>query len=205
MAHSVAQFVPMVIDQSPHGERAYDIYSRLLNDRIVFLAGPIHDTMANTVIAQLLYLHSKDPKKDIQLYINSPGGQVYAGLAIYDTMQHLSCPISTIAVGMAASMATPILAAGTKGKRFSLPHSIIHIHQPMGQAGGQASDIEIDAKEILRLKDVYVDLLAKHSKQTPKKIMKDIDRDFNMTAKEALEYGIIDTIISEDGGATAKK
>ena len=189
------QYVPIVIDQSPRGERVYDIFSRLLNERIVFLAGGINDLMANTVIAQLLYLQSKDPKKDIQVYINSPGGQAYAGMAIYDTIRHLKCDVSTIAVGTAASAATPLLAAGTKGKRFSLAHSIIHIHQPLGQAGGQASDIEIDAKEILRLKDLYAEILAKHTKQTKKRIIKDMDRDFYMTPEEAKVYGVIDEII----------
>lgn len=189
------QYVPMVIDQSPHGDRAYDIFSRLLNERIVFVAGPIHDMMANTVIAQLLYLQSKDSKKDIQIYINSPGGAAYAGLAIYDTIMHLQCGVSTIAVGTAASAATPLLAAGTKGKRYSLAHSIIHIHQPLGQAGGQATDIEIDAKEILRLRDDYAAILAKHTKKNQKQILKDMDRDYYMTPKEALTYGIIDKVI----------
>lgn len=192
---SVMQYVPMVIDQSPHGDRAYDIFSRLLNERIVFVAGTIHDLMANSIIAQLLYLQSKDSKKEIQIYINSPGGAAYAGLAIYDTMRHLTCPISTIAVGTAASAATPLLAAGTKGKRYSLAHAIIHIHQPLGQAGGQASDIEIDAKEILRLRDDYADILAKHTSKSKKQIIKDMDRDFYMTPEMAKEYGIIDQVI----------
>lgn len=196
MENPTFQYVPMVIDQSPYGERAYDIYSRLLVERIVFMAGPISDTMANTVIAQLLYLQSKDAKKDIQLYINSPGGQAYAGLAIYDTVMHMTCDVSTIAVGTAASAATPILAAGTKGKRFALPNTMIHIHQPLGQAGGQASDIEIDAKEILRLKDVYTQILANHSKKSLKQIAKDMDRDFYMTPEQAKEYGLIDQVIT---------
>lgn len=186
----------MVIDQSPHGDRAYDIFSRLLNERIVFVAGPIEDAMANSVIAQLLYLQSKDPQKDIQVYINSPGGQAYAGLAIYDTINHLKCGVSTIAIGTAASAATPLLAAGTKGKRYSLSHAIIHIHQPLGQVGGQASDIEIDAKEIIRLRDDYAEILAKHTKKTKTRIIKDMDRDYYMTPPEALAYGIIDKIIS---------
>ncbi len=190
------QYIPMVIDQSPHGDRAYDIFSRLLNERIVFVAGPIEDAMANSVIAQLLYLQSKDPQKDIQVYINSPGGQAYAGLAIYDTINHLKCGVSTIAIGTAASAATPLLAAGTKGKRYSLSHAIIHIHQPLGQVGGQASDIEIDAKEIIRLRDDYAEILAKHTKKTKTRIIKDMDRDYYMTPPEALAYGIIDKIIS---------
>jgi len=191
------QAVPVVVETDPRGfERVYDIYSRLLKERIVFLTGPIVDASANIIIAQLLHLQAEDPKKDIKMYINSPGGSAYAGLAIYDTMCHLKPNITTIAVGTAASAATLLLAAGTKGKRFSLPHSLIHIHQPIGQAGGQASDIAIDAKEILRLKDLYANILAKHTRQRRTKITRDIDRDFYMTAQQAKEYGIIDKIIA---------
>ncbi|MCG2685814.1 ATP-dependent Clp protease proteolytic subunit, partial [Candidatus Parcubacteria bacterium] len=158
--------------------------------------GPIVDASANVIIAQLLHLRAEDPKKDIKMYINSPGGSAYAGLAIYDTMRHLKPDITTIAVGTAASAASLLLAAGTEGKRFSLPHSLIHIHQPIGQAGGQASDIEIDAREILRLKELYANILAKHTHQRRLKIVKDMDRDFYMTAAQAKEYGIIDKIIA---------
>ena len=188
-------YLPVVIEKSISGERAYDIYSRLLEERIVFLSGPITDEVANNTIAQLLYLQSIDPKKDIKMYINSPGGSIYAGLAIYDTMQHLKCDISTIAVGTAASMASVLLAAGTKGKRMSLPNSVIVIHQPMGGAQGQASDIEITAKEILRIKDLTLSVLAKHAGQKKEKVKNDADRDFYMTASEAKKYGIIDKVI----------
>lgn len=189
------QYIPFVVEKTARGERVYDIYSRLLEERIVFLSGPINDFVANIVIAQLLYLQSKDPNLDIQMYINSPGGSAYNGLAIYDTMQHLRCAVSTIAVGVTASAATPLLASGEKRKRYSLPNSVIHIHQPIGQAGGQASDIEIDAKEILRLKELYANILVKHTGQSKKKVLKDIDRDFYMTPEIAKEYGIIDKII----------
>lgn len=188
-------YIPFVVEQDARGERAYDIYSRLLKERIVFVAGPINDIAANTIIAQLLYLQSQDAKKDIQIYINSPGGSAYAGLAVYDTMMHLKPNISTIAIGAAASAATLLLSAGTKGKRFSLPHSIIHIHQPAGEARGQATDIEIDAKEILRLKKLFAEKLAEHTGQTVRKIIKDSDRDYYMTAEQAKEYGIIDKVI----------
>lgn len=192
------QYIPIVIDQSPRGDRAFDIFSKMLEERVVFVGGPIHDFMANTIIAQLLFLQSADEKKDINIYINSPGGSAYAGMAIYDTIRHLKPDVSTIAVGTAASAATLLLAAGTRGKRYSLPHSVIHIHQPMGQLGGQASDIEIDAKEILRLKKLYADTLAKHTAQKPSRVLKDIDRDFYMTAKEAKEYGIIDKVLDAE-------
>jgi ATP-dependent Clp protease protease subunit len=187
--------VPFVVEQTPRGERAYDIFSRLLEERIVFLAGPISDALANVVIAQLLLLQQQDPKKEIKMYINSPGGSAYAAFAIYDTMTQLQTPISTIAVGMAASAATLILAAGNKGKRMALSHALVHIHQPLGQAGGQASDIEITAKEILRLKDLYAEILATHTGQKKEKVLQDIDRDLNMTPKEAQNYGIIDKIV----------
>lgn len=187
--------LPFVVEQNNRGERAYDIYSRLLKERIVFVAGPINDINANTIIAQLLFLQSENPKKDIRLYINSPGGGVYSGLAIYDTIQQLKPDIQTIAIGTVASAATLLLAAGTKDKRFSLPHSIIHMHQPIGQIQGQASDIEIDAKEILRLKKLFAEVLAGHTGQAVKKITHDSDRDFYMTAEQAKEYGIIDEVL----------
>jgi len=197
------QYIPIILEKSPHGDRMFDIFSKLLEERIVFVSGPIHDMMANAVIAQLLYLQSNNEKKDISMYINSPGGSAYAGMAIYDTIRHMKPDVSTIAVGTAASAATLLLAAGTKGKRYSLPHSVLHIHQPMGQLGGQASDIEIDAKEILRLKKLYAETLSYHTGQTMKKVMKDIDRDFYMTAKEGKEYGIIDEVINTE--RTTKK
>lgn len=187
--------VPYIVEQTPRGERISDIFSRLLKERIVFLAGPISDALANIVIAQLLLLQQQDPKKEIKMYINSPGGSAYAAFAIYDTMQQLSNPISTIAVGVAASAATLILASGTKGKRAALSHALVHMHQPLGEAGGQATDIEITAKEILRLKDLYAETLAKHANQTKTKVVKDIDRDVNMTPEEAKRYGLIDKII----------
>lgn len=187
--------VPFVVEQTPRGERAFDIFSRLLEERIIFVSGPITDGVANAVIAQLLLLQQKDPNKEIKMYVNSPGGSAYASFAIYDTMQHLKTPLSTIAVGTTASAATALLAAGNKGKRFALPHSVIHIHQPVGQVGGQATDIEISAKEILRLKNLYAETLAKHTGQTKTKVLKDIDRDLFMTPEEAKSYGIIDKII----------
>ena len=185
-------FVPMVVEQSSRGERAYDIYSRLLKDRIIFIGGPIEDHMANLVIAQLLFLEAEDPEKDIHVYINSPGGVVTAGLAIYDTMQYIKAPVSTICLGMAASMAALLLTAGEKGKRFALPYSRIMIHQPLGGAQGQATDIEIQAKEILRLKQVLNEILAKNCNQKLPKIIKDTERDFFMSADESCAYGLID-------------
>lgn len=188
-------YVPIVVEQSEKGERAYDIYSRLLEERIVFITGHIDDDLADTVIAQLLYLQSKDSQKDVYMYINSPGGQAYAGLAIYDTVKHLKCDVSTICVGMAASAATVLLSAGAKGKRLSLPHSMIHIHQPVGEAGGQATDIKIQAEEILRLKNLILELLVADTGQPREKVERDIDRDFYMTAAQAKEYGVIDEVI----------
>jgi len=199
------QYIPIIMERSPHGDRMFDIFSKLLEERIVFVTGPIYDMMANTVIAQLLFLQSNDAKKDISMYINSPGGSAYAGLAIYDTIRHMKPDVSTIAVGTAASAATLLLAAGKKGKRYSLPHSVIHIHQPMGQLGGQASDIEIDAKEILRLKRLYAQTLSNHTGQTLKKVVKDIDRDFYMTAEEGKKYGIIDEVIDTEKRAKKAK
>jgi len=185
----------MVIDKSPMGERAYDIYSRLLKDRIIFIGGLIDDEMANSVIAQLLFLESEDPKKDISLYINSPGGSVSDGMAIYDTMQHVKPDISTICVGIAASMGALLLAGGAKGKRYALPNSRVMIHQVLGGAQGQASDIEIHAKEILKWKSKLNEILAKHSGQPIEKVEKDTDRDFFMEAPEAKQYGIVDEVL----------
>lgn len=187
--------IPTVIEKSQYGERAYDIYSRLLKDRIVFLAGPINDVVANSVIAQFLFLASQSPKKDIQLYINSPGGSVTAGLAIYDTMQYVNCPISTVCLGLAGSMAATILAAGEKGKRFALPNSEILLHQVAGGVTGEAIEIEITAKQILKIKDQLNKILAKHTGQPLERIEKDTDRDFYLSSQEAKEYGIIDQVI----------
>ncbi|MCL6590844.1 MAG: ATP-dependent Clp endopeptidase proteolytic subunit ClpP [Firmicutes bacterium] len=191
--------VPMVVEQTNRGERAYDIYSRLLKDRIVFIGGPIDDIMANLVIAQLLFLESEDPDKDVFLYINSPGGAVYSGLAMYDTIQYIKPQVTTICVGIAASMAALLLAAGSKGKRFALPHSRVLIHQPhmQGGVGGQATDIEIQAKEILKVRDIGNKILARHTGQPLEKIERDVDRDYWMSAEEAKEYGIIDDIFSK--------
>lgn len=193
----MSALVPMVVEQTNRGERAYDIYSRLLKDRIIFLGGPIDDYVANLVIAQMLFLESEDPEKDIYLYINSPGGVVYSGLAIYDTMQLVRPDVSTICVGMAASMAALLLSAGTKGKRFALPYSRIMIHQPLGRAGGQASEIEIEAREIMRVKETLNHILHKHTGQPLDRIERDTDRNFYMSAQEALEYGIIDGVLEQ--------
>ncbi len=187
--------IPTVIEKSMHGERAYDIYSRLLKERIIFLGGPVNDGLANTIIAQLLFLEHEDPKKDIQLYINSPGGSVSAGLAIYDTMQYVKLDVSTICVGMAASMGAVLLNGGAKAKRNPLPNAEIMLHQVMGGVEGQAVEIEITAKHILKIKDKLNQILAKHTGQPLAKIEKDTDRDYYMTPAEAKEYGVIDTII----------
>jgi len=189
--------IPIVVEQTSRGERAYDIYSRLLKDRIIFLGTPIDDIVANTVIAQLLFLDADDPDKDIYVYINSPGGIVTAGLAIYDTMNYLKSPVSTICIGQAASMAALLLASGTKGKRFSLPHSRIMIHQPMGGFQGQATDIEIHAREILKLKETLNTILANHTGQPMEKIQSDTDRDFFMSGADAKTYGIVDEVITK--------
>ena len=186
----------MVVERSNRGERAYDIYSRLLKDRIVFLGGPIDDNVANVVVAQLLFLESEDPDKDIHLYINSPGGVVTAGLAIYDTMQYISPDVSTICIGQAASMGSLLLAAGAKGKRFALPLARIMIHQPLGGAQGQSTDIQIQAKEILRLREIGNDILVKHTGQERDKVIADTERDNFMNAEEAKEYGLIDEVIT---------
>ncbi|MDD4278338.1 ATP-dependent Clp endopeptidase proteolytic subunit ClpP [Candidatus Sumerlaeota bacterium] len=189
-------YIPYVVEQSDRGERSYDIYSRLLKDRIIFLGTTIDDAVANAVIAQMLFLESEDPDKDINIYINSPGGVVTSGLAIYDTMQFIKPAVSTICIGQAASMAAVLLAAGADGKRYALPNARIMIHQPLGGAQGQASDIEIQTQEILRIKSVLNDILASHCKQPVDKIKKDADRDFFMGASEALAYGLIDKVVS---------
>jgi ATP-dependent Clp protease protease subunit len=191
----------MVVETSSRGERAFDIYSRLLKDRIVFIGTPIDDGVANTVIAQLLFLAGEDSERDINLYINSPGGSITAGLAIYDTMQYIKPRISTICIGLAASMGTVLLAGGHKGMRFSLPHATIHIHQPVGQTQGQATDIEIEAREILRLRDLLYDVVVKHTGQPREKIERDSDRNFFMSPTAAVEYGIIDHVIADLGKA----
>lgn len=192
--------IPMVIETSARGERAFDIYSLLLKERIVFLGMPITDQVANLVIAQLLYLEREDPDKDISLYINCPGGIISAGLAIYDTMQLLRCDISTICVGLAASMGTLLLCAGTKGKRYALPNSTIHMHQPVGGAQGQAADIAIAAKEILRLQDIIRTIISKHTGQPYEKVARDTDRDFYLNPEQAKEYGLIDEILIRPEG-----
>ncbi len=190
-------YPPIVIEQTPRGERNYDIYSRLLKDNIIFLGTEIDDSVANAVVAQMLFLESEDPDKDIQIYINSPGGSVTAGLAIYDTMQFVKNDIVTYCIGQAASMGALLLTAGTKGKRFSLPNSRIMIHQPSGGARGQATEIEIAYKEIQRMKDMLNEILAKHSGQKLAKVAKDVDRDYFMSAQEALDYGLIDKVMTE--------
>ncbi|HLE40520.1 MAG TPA: ATP-dependent Clp endopeptidase proteolytic subunit ClpP [Nitrospirota bacterium] len=197
--------IPIVVEQTSRGERAYDIYSRLLKDRIIFLGTAIDDIVANTVIAQLLFLEADDPDKDIYLYINSPGGVVTSGLAIYDTMNYIKCPVSTICIGQAASMGALLLGAGTKGKRFSLPHSRMMIHQPMGGFQGQATDIEIHAKEILNLKDTLNKILSAHTGQPLEKIQTDTDRDFFMSGEEAKLYGLVDEVIAKKIMRSAKE
>jgi ATP-dependent Clp protease protease subunit len=187
--------VPIVVERSNRGERAYDIYSRLLKDRIIFLGDAIEDHVANLVIAQLLFLAAEDPEKDVNLYINSPGGVVTAGLAIYDTMQYLKCPVSTICLGQASSMGALLLTAGTKGKRFALPHARIMIHQPLGGVQGQATDIDIQAREILRMRETLNGILVHHTGQSMESIRRDTDRDFFMSPEQAREYGLIDEVI----------
>ena len=191
----MSYYVPMVVETSGRGERAYDIYSRLLKERIIFLGGPIDDSVANVVVAQMLFLESEDPDKDIHLYINSPGGVVTAGLAIYDTMQYIKPDVSTICVGQAASMGSILLTAGAKGKRYALPHARIMIHQPLGGAQGQSTDIQIQAEEILRLREVGNEILAHHTGQDTEKINVDTERDNFMSAEEAKEYGLIDEVV----------
>ena len=189
--------VPMVIEQTPRGERSFDIYSRLLKERVIFLSGPVEDYMSNLIVAQLLFLESENPEKDISIYINSPGGSISAGLAIYDTMQFISPSISTLCIGQAASMGAILLAGGEKGKRFALPNSRIMIHQPLGGFQGQASDFEIHAKEILHMKKVVNEILAKHTGQTIKKIEKDTDRDNFLDTTAAIDYGLVDSVLDK--------
>ncbi len=197
--------IPMVIETSGHGERAYDIYSLLLRNRIVFLGTPINDQVANVIVAQLLYLSAEDPEAPIQMYINSPGGQVYSGIAVYDTMQMIPNPIRTLAVGMTASFGTVLLTAGTKGERYALPNATIHMHQPLGGAQGQASDIEIQAREILRLKDHLTEVLSRHTGQTKETIERDTNRDFYLDAKGAVEYGLVDHVMEIPASKTTTK
>ena len=203
--------IPMVIETSGRGERAYDIYSLLLKERIIFLGTPINDQVGNVIVAQLIWLDSQDPERLIRLYINSPGGQIYAGMAIYDTMQQLSAPVQTVAVGVTASFGTVLLAAGTPGQRFALPNATIHIHQPLGGTQGQATDIEIQAKEILRQREKINNILAEHTGQPLETIERDVERDFYLSADDALHYGLIDKVLetsdeaeSEDGKAKEK-
>ena len=200
MFEKAQNVIPMVIEQTGRGERAYDIFSRLLKERIIFIGTPMDDEISNLIIAQMLFLASEDSEKDINIYINSPGGVVTAGLAIYDTMQYLKSPITTICIGQAASMGAMLLAAGSKGKRYALPNARIMIHQPLGGAQGQATDIEIQTKEIMRVKKLLNEILAKHTGQPLAKIEKDTDRDFYMSAQEALEYGIVDEVIETKKG-----
>lgn len=203
--------IPMVIETSGRGERAYDIYSLLLKERIIFLGTPINDQVGNVIVAQLIWLDSQDPERLIRLYINSPGGQIYAGMAIYDTMQQLSAPVQTVAVGVTASFGTVLLSAGSEGQRFALPNATIHIHQPLGGTQGQATDIEIQAKEILRQREKINNILAHHTGQPLETIERDVERDFYLSAEDAMQYGLIDNVLapsdlteSEDGKAKAK-
>jgi ATP-dependent Clp protease protease subunit len=196
---TVNDLIPMVIESTGRGERAYDIFSLLLKSRIVFLGSPINDQIANLVVAQLLYLSNEDPERDIRFYINSPGGQINAGLAIYDTMQLIEAPVSTIAVGLAASMGTVLLTAGAKGKRYALPNATIHLHQPMGGVSGQVADIEIAAKEYMRMRDLLNKILRDHAGLSQEQIERFTDRDFYMTAEQAAEYGIIDEVLQPLG------
>ena len=201
----MSSLIPMVVEQTHRGERSYDIFSRLLKERIIFLSTPINDEIANLIVAQLLYLESEDPDKDIHLYINSPGGSVYSGLAIYDTMIHVKPDVSTFCLGMAASMAAVLLAAGEKGKRFALPHSRVMIHQPLGGFQGQASDIDIQAREILKIREELNQILQSHTGQKIEKIQSDTDRDRYLTATEAKEYGIIDKIVEKQAKVSTLK
>lgn len=201
MTANLENIIPMVIETGPRGERAFDIYSLLLRERIIFLGSPIGDQTANLIIAQLLFLEREDPDKDVSLYINSPGGVISAGLAIHDTMRLIKCDVSTISVGMTASMGTVILAAGAKGKRYALPNSTIHMHQPVGGAQGQASDVEIAAREILRVQDVIRTILSENTGQSYDKIAQDTDRDYYLTPEQALDYGIIDEILNQPPAA----
>jgi len=205
MTETYNQLVPIVVEQTSRGERSYDIYSRLLKDRIIFLGASVDDHMANVIIAQMLFLESDEPEQDIYLYVNSPGGQVSSGMAIYDTMQYIKPDVQTICIGQAASMGALLLAAGAKGKRFSLPHARIMIHQPSGGFQGQHTDIEIQAKEISRIRDILDGIIAQHSEQDPKKVRKDTERDHYMTGEEALKYGLIDKLITKREETEKKK
>ena len=205
MTDTYNQLIPIVIEQTSRGERSYDIYSRLLKDRIIFLGTGVDDNVANAIIAQMLFLESDEPDQDIYLYVNSPGGQVSSGMAIYDTMQYIKPDVQTICIGQAASMGALLLAAGANGKRFSLPHARIMIHQPSGGFQGQHTDIEIQAKEISRIRDILDGILATHSGQDPKKVRKDTERDHYMTGEEALKYGLIDKLITKREEAEKKK
>ena len=196
----ISGLVPMVVEQTARGERAYDIFSRLLKERIIFLGTPINDVVANLIVAQMLYLTSEDPERDINVYINSPGGMVYSGLGVYDTMQYVKCPVATICVGLAASLGSVLLTAGTHGRRAALPNSRIMLHQPLGGAQGQASDIEIQAREILWLKKRLYEILAHHTGQSIEQITNDADRDYWLGAQDAKEYGLIDTVLDRQGG-----
>ncbi len=201
MTMNPSNIIPMVIETSPRGERAFDIYSLLLKERIIFLGTPISDHVANVIVAQLLYLEREDPERDISLYINSPGGVISSGLAIYDTMKLIKPDVSTICVGMAASMATVLLSGGQKGKRYALPNATVHMHQPMGGAQGQASDIEIAAREILRMQDKIRNVLSEHTGQPYEKIARDTDRDYYLPADQAMEYGIVDEVLGGSSGS----
>jgi len=205
MTETYNQLIPIVIEQTSRGERSYDIYSRLLKDRIIFLGTGVDDNVANAIIAQMLFLESDEPDQDIYLYVNSPGGQVSSGMAIYDTMQYIKPDVQTICIGQAASMGALLLAAGANGKRFSLPHARIMIHQPSGGFQGQHTDIEIQAKEISRIREILDGILATHSGQDPKKVRKDTERDHYMTGEEALKYGLIDKLITKREEAEKKK
>jgi ATP-dependent Clp protease protease subunit len=195
MVPKISNIAPMVIESSNYGERAYDVFTRLLKERIVFVGTPIDDQIANMIVAQLLFLNHEDPDREIQMYVNSPGGVIYAGLAVYDTMQMISNPISTVAVGVTASFGTVLLTAGTKGRRYALPNSTIHMHQPLGGAQGQATDIEIQAKQILRLKELITNIMSKHTGKTIEEIEHDSDRDFYLDAEGAVEYGLVDQVL----------
>lgn len=196
MIPNINNISPMVIESSNYGERAYDVFTRLLKERIIFVGTPIDDQIANVIVAQLLFLNHEDPEREIQMYVNSPGGVIYAGLAIYDTMQMISNPISTVAVGVTASFGTVLLTAGTKGRRFALPNATIHMHQPLGGAQGQATDIEIQAKQILRLKVLLTSIMAKHTGKTVEEIEHDSDRDFYLDAEDAVKYGLVDQVLA---------
>ena len=197
-------YVPNVVESTPRGERGWDIFSRLLKERIIFIGTPIDDTVANITVAQLLYLQSEDATKDIQMYVNSPGGSIYGGLSIYDTMQYIKPDVSTVCMGMAMSMGAVLLTAGEKGKRFCLPNSTVLIHQPLGGAEGQAADIEITAREILRLRRSIYEIISKHTGQTPERIMQDSDRNYYLSAPQAVEYGLVDEVLTDEEAAALR-